>query len=54
MSKDSTATSDPEQLLDRLDDPSCQYCDGALDTGTYKGSGAVLCQDCGTPAIRVW
>jgi hypothetical protein len=45
---------DCEDLLGRLDDPSCQYCDGQLGIGPYKGSDAVLCKACGTPAIRVW
>ncbi|WP_435183697.1 HVO_A0556 family zinc finger protein [Halobellus sp. EA9] len=54
MSDQESARRDPEQLLDRLDTTDCHYCDGDLDAGTYKGSEAILCEDCGTPAVRVW
>ena len=54
MSDEMADSTDPERLLARLDDPACHYCDGDLAMGTYKGSGAVVCRACGTPAIRVW
>lgn len=54
MSDLATVTRDCDRLLATLDDAVCHYCDGDLETGAYKGSSAILCQDCGTPAVRVW
>jgi hypothetical protein len=29
-------------------------CDGELDRETFKGTDALVCARCGTPAVRVW
>lgn len=50
-----TTQTDIDHLFAELSDDRCQYCDdGALARGTYKDAPAVLCEDCGTPALRVW
>ncbi|MFA1611813.1 HVO_A0556 family zinc finger protein [Halobellus rubicundus] len=54
MSDQESTRRDPEQLLDRMETADCHYCDGDLDVGEYKDSAAILCEDCGTPAVRVW
>ncbi|WP_191965514.1 MULTISPECIES: HVO_A0556 family zinc finger protein [Haloferax] len=41
-------------LLKKLGDDECVYCDGDLVESTYKGNDAVICDDCGTPAIQLW
>ncbi|WP_204357301.1 HVO_A0556 family zinc finger protein [Halogeometricum borinquense] len=43
-----------EELFERMEDDTCAYCEGGLVMGQYKDTAAVLCEDCGTPAIRVW
>ncbi|MFB6155645.1 MAG: HVO_A0556 family zinc finger protein [Haloferacaceae archaeon] len=46
---------DIDDLFAELDDDRCQYCDGgSLVRGTFKEAPAVLCENCGTPALRVW
>ncbi|WP_169316549.1 HVO_A0556 family zinc finger protein [Haloferax elongans] len=41
-------------LLDSFDDDVCTYCEGDLVTGSYKDNDAVVCADCGTPAVQLW
>jgi hypothetical protein len=47
-------SADIDELFAQLNDDDCTYCDGALTRGTYKDTPAVLCEDCGTPAVRSW
>lgn len=33
----------------------CSWCvDGALARTEFKGDDAAVCENCGTPAVRVW
>lgn len=42
-------------LLAQVEGPECQWCDdGSLAIGPYKGDRAAVCDECGTPGIRVW
>ncbi|MFC7097677.1 HVO_A0556 family zinc finger protein [Halobaculum marinum] len=43
-------------VLDRLAGDTCVQptCDGTLDRQPFKGTDAVVCDDCGTPPVRVW
>ena len=43
-------------LLPRLDGDGCPVpdCGGTLARRPFKDSDAVVCDDCGTPALRVW
>ncbi len=41
-------------LFSGMDQKECQYCEGTLERGTYKSEPAVVCDECGTPALRVW
>lgn len=45
-----------ETLVRRLRGTDCQYddCPGTLRHATFKGDEAVVCEDCGTPAVRLW
>ena len=43
-----------DELRELLSVSRCQYCDGDLVRGTFKGDEAILCDDCDTPAVRVW
>lgn len=44
-----------EPLLVALAGDDCRWCgDGTLARETFKGDDAVVCADCGTPAVRVW
>ena len=44
-----------ERVFEQLTGDTCDYCDdGELERGTYKGTRAVLCDECGTPAVRFW
>ena len=45
-----------EPLVEQLCDTTCQYdeCAGTLRRETFKGDKAVVCEDCGTPAVRMW
>ena len=54
MPESITAIRDTERLLELLERTDCHYCGGTLETGEYKGTGAILCRDCGSPAIRIW
>jgi len=50
-----TTRTDIDDLFSQLSVDRCQYCDGGtLTRGTYKDGPAVVCDDCGTPAVRVW
>jgi hypothetical protein len=50
-----TTRTDIDDLFSRLTVDHCQYCEGGtLSRGIYKGAPAVVCDDCGTPALRVW
>lgn len=43
-------------LLGRLAERTCpaQDCEGTLERDSYKGTAAVLCRECGMPAVRTW
>lgn len=42
-------------LFEKLDTDDCTYCDdGTLVLTTYKDNDAIVCDDCGTPAVQVW
>lgn len=44
-------------LFEQLAGKECQYdsdCTGVLDRRTYKGDDALVCTECGTPAVRRW
>ncbi|GGC68120.1 MULTISPECIES: HVO_A0556 family zinc finger protein [Haloferax] len=41
-------------LLDSFDEEDCTYCDGDLVAGSYKDNDAIVCDDCGTPAVQLW
>ena len=43
-------------LVERLCGTDCQYgdCGGSLRHETFKGDEAVVCEECGTPAVRLW
>lgn len=44
-----------KSLLAALAGDDCGWCDaGTLARGEFKGDDAVVCDDCGTPAARVW
>lgn len=45
-----------DDLLGRMARRACthQECEGILERGRYKGTDAVICNDCGTPALRTW
>ncbi|WP_168216254.1 HVO_A0556 family zinc finger protein [Halorussus halobius] len=44
-----------EPLLVALGGEDCPWCEaGTLRRETFKGDDAVVCEDCGTPAVRVW
>jgi hypothetical protein len=50
------ASTTTEMLFEKLDDANCQWdgCEGTLGRATFKGDDALVCQTCGTPAVRVW
>ncbi|WP_277554141.1 HVO_A0556 family zinc finger protein [Halobaculum limi] len=43
-------------VLARLDGDDCTLpaCDGTLDRQPFKQTDAVVCDECGTPQVRVW
>lgn len=45
-----------DYLYESLADDTCAYCDAenAFRRRTYKDTPAVVCAECGTPALRVW
>ncbi|MFC4447500.1 MULTISPECIES: HVO_A0556 family zinc finger protein [Halorussus] len=44
-----------EPLLVTLAGDDCRWCaSGTLAREQFKGDDAVVCEDCGTPAARVW
>ncbi|WP_192498379.1 HVO_A0556 family zinc finger protein [Halorussus halophilus] len=47
-----TAAHDP---ISALVGDDCSWCaNGALTRAEFKGDDAAVCDDCGTPAARVW
>ncbi|ELZ98175.1 hypothetical protein C440_02968 [Haloferax mucosum ATCC BAA-1512] len=42
------------RLLDSFDTDDCTYCDGDLVVEDYKNNDAIVCDDCGTPAVQLW
>ncbi|WP_375140824.1 HVO_A0556 family zinc finger protein [Salinarchaeum laminariae] len=43
----------PERLLPRFEGQDCKFCDeGELVREQYKGSPAVVCDECDVPQIR--
>lgn len=50
------AVTTTETIFEKLDDEDCQWdgCDGTLVRTTFKGDRALVCDSCGTPAIRIW
>jgi len=49
-------TSGRELIFEQLAGSSCEYpnCTGQLIKGSYKGDHAIVCEECDTPAMRVW
>lgn len=45
-----------ETVIERLDDTDCQWdgCAGTLNRTTFGGDEAIVCETCGTPAVRFW
>lgn len=44
-----------ESLLATLVGGDCRWCaTGTLAREEFKGDAAVVCENCGTPAVRVW
>lgn len=44
-----------DSLLAALAGDDCRWCaTGTLSRRQFKGDDAVVCEDCGTPAARVW
>lgn len=45
-----------DPLVEQLRGTVCQYgnCAGTLRHATFKGDEAVVCERCGTPAVRLW
>jgi hypothetical protein len=44
-----------ESVLAALVGDECSWCaSGTLARETFKGDDAVVCENCGTPAVRVW
>lgn len=46
-----------ETLRNVLEGETCPVipdCEGTLESGTYKGTFALVCDVCGTPTTRVW
>ena len=44
-----------ESVLAALVGDGCHWCAaGTLERETFKGDDAVVCENCGTPAARVW
>ena len=45
-----------EPIVEQLRGTDCQYdeCGGTLRREAFKGDEAVVCEDCGTPAVRLW
>ena len=46
---------DSDALLATLVGDDCAWCaTGELTRESFKGDDAVVCENCGTPAARVW
>ncbi|RKD98081.1 HVO_A0556 family zinc finger protein [Halopiger aswanensis] len=44
-----------DRILSSLEGSPCNYCEeGILIREQFKGNSAVLCSQCGTPAIQSW
>lgn len=44
-----------ESVLAVLAGTDCDWCGaGTLVREEFKGDDAMVCDDCGTPAVRVW
>jgi len=44
-----------ESVLAALVGDECSWCEGGvLAHEEFKGDAAVVCEECGTPAARVW
>ncbi|WP_332897142.1 HVO_A0556 family zinc finger protein [Haladaptatus sp. CMSO5] len=42
-------------VIKSLSGQECQWCSaGSLSSTTFKGTEAVVCDRCGTPAARFW
>ncbi|MFC7205447.1 HVO_A0556 family zinc finger protein [Haloferax namakaokahaiae] len=42
-------------IFETMADDDCTYCDeGTLELRSYKDNDAIVCDDCGTPAVQVW
>jgi hypothetical protein len=47
--------SESKPLLAALVGDDCRWCaTGTLAREQFKGDDAVVCGNCGTPAVRVW
>ncbi len=45
---------DKREVLALVEGTECAYCQGTLVSAQYKGNEAVVCDDCGTPAVQIW
>ena len=44
-----------DAVLTTLVGDDCSWCGaGTLAREEFKGDAAVVCEECGTPAVRVW
>ncbi|WP_167599459.1 HVO_A0556 family zinc finger protein [Halorussus marinus] len=51
----SSARHATDSVLATLAGDDCDWCSsGTLVRGRFKGDDAVVCEDCETPAVRVW
>ncbi|WP_202932651.1 HVO_A0556 family zinc finger protein [Halorussus salinus] len=50
-----TSQDTSDAVLAALVGDDCSWCaTGALAREEFKGDAAVVCEECGTPAARVW
>jgi len=50
-----SASDSSTALLDGLAGDDCRWCaTGTLARREFKGDAAVVCENCDTPAARVW
>lgn len=43
------------RLFEQLADQECGFCSGgSLVRAQFRGNDAVVCEECGTPAVRLW
>jgi hypothetical protein len=45
---------DQATVLTQLAGADCSFCDGSVSPGEYQGNPAVVCAQCGTPALRLF